>query len=210
MSDIRKKWKALVHKVGYLKFELEERKEKLERFESEVTKKMSEKDPAEAVNEPVTERGMDQYEQPDKVKEPISEEPGQESDVAEPEKIIEATADKTGIPGFKKLWRQIALRAHPDRAGGDEDLVRLYRKAQEAWNRGEVEVILDVALELEIQVSEPTEEMLEILEKRALGMQQEISKCEGNVLWVWGHSEENKQNFIIDELLKIRRTRRGL
>lgn len=213
MVNLEKKWKGLLHKVGYLKSELDERKEKLSKFESEIDDKIQEKDPKISAPD---ETAPETPEKSDSAKVVDSEDDGKEKssdsqDQQQDEKdAIEAPpAEQRKIEAFKKLWKQIALLTHPDRNGGDADLTKSYMSALKAWNDGEVEALLDVATDLNIKIQEPTQEMIEALEDRATQIEDEIRKHESNMLWAWGHASQEKQTLIVDELLRYKRKKRS-
>ena len=209
MSNLEKKWKGLLHKVGYLKVELEDRKEKLSKFESEMGDKLYEKAPDLSPVPPPT-----PTQEPEGSQE--NEEKKEEQEInGDNEEQIKDEGDAAGaeveqpealtVEAFKKLWKQIALKTHPDRNGGDPELTEAYKTALEAWNKGEIETLIDVAVDLNIKIQDPSPEMMEALEKRASQMEEEIRKHESNVLWAWGHAAEDKQSLIVDELLRYKR-----
>jgi len=207
MNNLEKKWKGLLHKVGYLKVELEDRKEKLSKFESEMGGKLYEKAPdLSPIPAPTHESDDSQKNDEKKEEQEIDgdneeqikdEEDTTEADIVQPEVLT--------VEVFKKLWKQIALKTHPDKNGGDPELTEAYKTALEAWNKGEIETLIDVAAELNIKIQDPSPEMMDALEKRAFQMEEEIKKHESNMLWAWGHAAEDKQSLIVDELLRYKR-----
>lgn len=209
MGNPEKKWKGLLHKVGYLRMELEERKEKISKFESEIGDKLHEIAPDLAAPPPPP---------PDPEgasgvageNEQSESEAGEGSDQEDPQDATRVDQPEShSVEAFKKLWKQIALKTHPDRNGGDPELSKAYATALEAWNNGEVETLIDVATDLNIKVQDPTPEMIEALELRASKMEEEIRKHESNMLWAWGHADHDKQSLIVDELLRYKRKKRA-
>ncbi len=111
-NTLEKKWKSLLHKVCYLKAELEERKEKLSKFESEIDAKIYEKDSdmSSAQGDAQVKKNDESLKATDITSASIKEAkesvvdslPNNDNEVEhvqEPSRKIEV---------FKKLWKQIA------------------------------------------------------------------------------------------------------
>lgn len=212
MISLEKKWKGLLHKVGYLKSELDERKEKLSKFESEIDGKIQEKDPdVSAPRDPAEAPEAEKKVSADAV-DALEDGPGEKhesTDQQQDKDEVEQPPQARKIEAFKKIWKQIALLTHPDRNGGDADLTKSYMSALKAWNDGEVEALLDVAADLSIKIQDPSQEMIDALEDRATQIEDEIKKHESNMLWAWGHAPQDKQTLIVDELLRYKRKKRS-
>ena len=103
---------------------------------------------------------------------------------------------------YKKLWKAIAKKTHPDVVGKDEELLALYKAAAKAWekkNRGE---LLDVAAEVSIDVESPHRRLMSDAEARCLHYEEMIRKVKSSVAWQWRHAEEGKKKAIVDLILK--------
>lgn len=199
MSSLQKKWTALLHKISYLRFELDDMQEKIEVYEKELTKKFNNV----ASDDDHRERAKEQEKN-------INDQMQQKADSSNGEEnlVDSSNTDSASLnESFKKVWKQIALKTHPDIAGNKPEIVEKYKQALEAWNAGKLEVILDIAAELSIAIPDPTDGMIKTLEERADKIQDEIKKIESNTLWAWGNAEEAKKEVIVNEILKFRRKR---
>lgn len=208
MSSLQKKWTALLHKISYLRFELDEKQEKIACYEKELTQKFNSVASEDDHKAHFNEKNKDLIEKEKTIKEETELRDSVDvNSTPEPSgdgELVESCENDSTIlnESFKKLWKQIALKTHPDVSGGD---LGLYRRAQEAWNEGRLETLLDIAAELSITVPEPTEDMIKTLEKRVCSIEEEIQKIESNTLWVWGTAEDEKRDVIVNEILKFRR-----
>jgi hypothetical protein len=207
MSNLQKKWSALLHKISYLRFELDDKQEKIAVYEKELTQKFNNVADESDHQAHFNDKNKDLIEKEKKIKEEKEQDSSEQSsvDVDEPveENLVESCNNESIInDSFKKVWKQIALKTHPDIASGNPEL---YKKAQQAWNTGKLEVLLDIAAELSITVPDPTEDMIKTLEERVNNIEKEIKKIESNTLWAWGSAEEDKRDVIVNEILKFRR-----
>lgn len=103
---------------------------------------------------------------------------------------------------YKRLWKAIAKKTHPDVAGEDEELLTLYKAAAKAWekkNRGE---LLDVAAEVAIDIESPHRRLMSDAEGRCLHYEEMIRKVKSSIAWQWRHAEEGKKKAIVDLILK--------
>ena len=212
-NTLEKKWKSLLHKVCYLKSELEERKEKLSKFESEIDAKIYEKDSdmSAAQGDTQVKKSDESLKATDITSASIKE--AKESVVDSlpnnDNEVEHAQEPSRKIEVFKKLWTQIALMTHPDKNGGDSTLTSLYVSALKAWNDGELETLLDIAADLNVKIQDPSEEMVEALAERASKIEEEIKNHEASLMWAWGHTTQDKQARIVDELLRYKRKKRN-
>lgn len=194
-----RKWKTLLHKVEYLRLELEDRNEKVKDWERELNSQLTGPEDYDVPEEPPFPEGADV-------------------------EVIDTTADDVKpddvLPGaggsqeerpdsMRKLWRQVASKTHPDKTNSDPELTDLYKKANSAWEKGELDILLDVALELRIPMDEPDEVTIMMLERRAEQLSKEIYQIESSVLWAWGTADEGKRCAIKDVVKQNRKARRA-
>lgn len=109
---------------------------------------------------------------------------------------------------YKKLWRAIAKKTHPDVAGDDEELTLLYKAAAAAWekkNRGE---LLDVAAEVSIDLESPHRRLMSDAEGRCLHYEEMIRKVKSSIAWQWRHAEDDKKKVIVDLIAKSKAEKR--
>lgn len=89
----------------------------------------------------------------------------------------------------KKLYRKIALVAHPDRSSEDfakDRLNKIFLETSDAMSTGDFEKLLGFALELGIEASESDASMVPLLQKRVGDIKKEISDMEAKPEWLWG------------------------
>ena len=85
----------------------------------------------------------------------------------------------------------------------------LYKRAVKAWNDGDVDIILDIALELRINLSEPDDDVIAALESKANKLAAQLSNMQKSVLWAWGVAPKEKKDAIKDLVVQNRRARRA-
>ena len=95
-------------------------------------------------------------------------------------------------PGWaKKLYRKIALIAHPDRMSEDFEEARLrkiFLETSDAMSEGKFEKLLGFALELGIPSTDDDATVIPLLKKRVEGVKEEIAQIESSEEWLWGES----------------------
>lgn len=100
---------------------------------------------------------------------------------------------------MKKIFRQIALKTHPDRIGeevseGDkEELVELYMRAVEASKAQDGQELLEIAYELDLKFSIDEDKEIDWLEKKSDSIEQDTSKIKQTNAWVWYHASEEER-----------------
>lgn len=100
---------------------------------------------------------------------------------------------------MKKIFRQIALKTHPDRIGeevseGDkEELVELYMRAVEASKAQDGQELLEVAYELDLKFSIDEDKEIDWLVKKSDSIGQEVAKIKQTNAWVWYHASEEER-----------------
>ena len=103
----------------------------------------------------------------------------------------------------KNLHRKIATMTHPDKLLSLSEADRNHRneiflKANEFAEKDDLFALQQVALELGIDLGEPTGEQLDLFEEEAKRIKQKIQKITGTFAWVWYHSEDDgiKNNLL--------------
>ena len=195
MSDRKRKRKSLKLKVEHLKLELEDRQEEVSRLESEFMKILTE---------------MEVEEIPQAPQKPIV---AQQTviDHGSPENPEEVRPNETVTEHpeeWKKLWKQVALLTHPDKTGNDPEKTELYKRASEAWNRGDYAEVMNIATDLGISPPEDSEAGIEVLEKSAVDLEQKIKDVETSVLWMWANAPPDRKDKIMDLYLASRGKKR--
>ena len=103
---------------------------------------------------------------------------------------------------IKDLYKKIAISTHPDKLicsseVDKEDKVSLFRKATKAKTSSDLGSLAEVAVELNINLSDLKFEQLELLEKQINKKEAETDKMRRSLAWVWYYSnKENRLNLI--------------
>lgn len=108
-------------------------------------------------------------------------------------------------PAVKKLYRQIALKAHPDKLvnypDGEEKekLKMIFQNATRFMENNDYASLAAIAIKLDIEVEEFSENDLKKVKEKINIIEDKIHKIEKTVIWKWIF-EENKEAK--DKLLK--------
>jgi hypothetical protein len=111
---------------------------------------------------------------------------------------------------IKFLYRKIAMITHPDRYDDSYDeeerekMLSFYKSAINAFDNKKWFTIIDIAIELNIDIPEPTEEVVIMLDKESGEIRHRIQKTTKTHLWKWCQesSEETKKTYIENYLRK--------
>lgn len=189
--DLKKRWKSLSFKVQHLRLELEERDEHLRQLEASFNEQLAE---------------LEVEDLPGEVPQPLiglvdipPPQPNAEMPSAEP---------VSGPSDLKKLWRTIAAMCHPDKTKNDPHKTQLYKEAESAWRNGSYDTLYRIAIELNIEPPEQTEESVAILTGMSSDLEKQIHQKEQSILWMWGTASETDRERILDLYLKMRGKKR--
>ena len=108
--------------------------------------------------------------------------------------------DKLDAKKFNKLYKKIAMELHPDKDTGDADK---FAKASDAYEKGFWSVLLEYALELDIE-PDNLSEMLPLLKKEAEKIRKQIQSNSGVYSWKFYECEEDEscKERLIKDFLK--------
>ena len=105
---------------------------------------------------------------------------------------------------LKKLYYRVADKTHPDKAAGrgaSEDeakrLEKMFISAQEAYKDGNWYVLYSLAIQLEIEVPNPTKETLGWLEEDIKRTMSKISNLASLITWSWYVGNESVKDHAI-------------
>jgi DnaJ-domain-containing protein 1 len=108
---------------------------------------------------------------------------------------------------LKRLYRKIVHETHPDKVSsagyGEKEAERrthLYKLATEASNKQNEDVLVEVALDLEIDTGLDEERIAKSLKNRSLYFSSEISQIKASVEWFWVNAPEEEKVKIIKEI----------
>jgi len=196
MSIRIKKYKKLMHEVKYLRTELEYQEEVLAEYHQ-----LFEEYYRRWCNENNVDIGQQEQQNAKRVEEIVPEpktlQKHDKDDRIIPEQHIQ---DKLDAKKFNKLYKKIAMELHPDKDTGDADK---FAKASDAYEKGFWSVLLEYALELEIE-PDNLSEMLPLLKKEAKKIRKQIQKNSGVYSWKFYECEENEKckERLIKDFLK--------
>lgn len=112
-------------------------------------------------------------------------------------------------PLFKKLFRKIVIKCHPDRMDPDlsikqqAEYLELYDLANQANDEDNIALLIVVAIKLEIELSEDYLGHIEKIEQDKKKIEEEIQNIQGSVAWLWYHTEEEKRDAMLDDYIKF-------
>jgi hypothetical protein len=195
--DIKRRWKSLSFKVEHLRLEVEEREEAIQDFEKKFLEILNEIEIEDIPG--VEQKPLVGPDEPATIINKVGE-----------EKVEEVASAETAVgpEEMKKLWKMIASLAHPDKTKNDPEKTELYKQAAEAWKTQAYDQLYRVALELGIDPPSATEESIAVLTGVSSDLEKKLKDSEENVLWMWGTTNEEKKQGIIDIYLRSRGKRR--
>ena len=130
-----------------------------------------------------------------------------EEDTAVAESDHEVTAEEAPDPDddkadeLKKLYRKIAAVSHPDKAkaSGASDreadrLEKIFIEAKQAHDKGNWYLLYSLALDLDLDVADPTQVLLDWLEEDIRQTMVSVSAFQNVLAWMWYNgSDQTKQ-----------------
>ena len=209
MAIFDKKTKLLLHKLGYLRLEIETKKSELEEHEKEFTKRYQDSEEKEVndVEENKQNNSCDVAANTQEEEKPTVEQ--ENKTTIDEDATLESSSTNTDVTDdIKKIWKQIAVKTHPDRTGNDPDLTEIYMKSLNAYNQGNYEEVIETALQLFIKIEQLSEKTLELLEGRAKTLEKDLNEIKNNVLWNWAEAPTEKKTIIENMLRKHRKKKK--
>lgn len=203
-----RKIKLLLHKLGYLRLEIEVKTEELSNHEQAFNEKYysSFKEEEEEPPAPASPASHP----PDHIPPPVSEEAEEKID----EKVDESPSSESPQPADKepedmrKIWKQIAMATHPDKTGNDLEKTELYKKAGEAYKEKRYDEIIEIAIALGLDLENLSDETTKLLEKRVEDLEKKLHGIQHNVLWEWASGDEVKRTKIEKVLNSYRKKKK--
>jgi len=90
---------------------------------------------------------------------------------------------------FKKVYRKVANKLHPDKKGGDLEKFKLANQANKNKDFG---ALLEMADELEIDI-ELSNELIDEMTKQCTAVIDNITQMKTTTAWTWAHSKESER-----------------
>ena len=107
-------------------------------------------------------------------------------------------------PGAKKIYRAIAIKAHPDKLVGSteeeiEEKDTLFREAQKAMETDDMVELIKIAEDLDIEPPAPDEDQIQAFEKNISEIQKEQKMLKETTAWRWHQEadEPTKEDILI-------------
>jgi hypothetical protein len=137
----------------------------------------------------------DEEEKPEEKDE--EEEPGEKDDE---ESIPSPPKNKD----LRKLYRKIAEKTHPDKAGSNKH-AQLFSEAAAAYKENDIATLLNLAGILNIELLELSPESLILLENNIKTLAMKIHNKKQTTAWAWHQSKtEKKKESIIKQILGLK------
>lgn len=212
MRDSERKLKFLAVKLRALESELSVSREIVQNVAKEVDKMFMEKyfpevpqvQEEEEENTELTHH--DEKEQPQQKEQPRGPGPQQDPNI-DPDAPDMNSANKNLDPDVKKLFKKISSQIHPDKLSRLPDgfekskKSELYHKAREAYENNDLLLLADVALELDLDIPELSDEKLRQTERKIIAIKRELAHIESTLVWQWFFTNDGKQKKAILEKL---------
>jgi rRNA maturation endonuclease Nob1 len=117
---------------------------------------------------------------------------------------IEEVEEENDDNIFTSLFKKIVKLTHPDiydkndSENTKEKKLQTFLKAKKAVDTKSWYDIQKIALELGIELPEPSKEQIKWLEKEITRIKERITFITSTYAWVWFHKEENKESMMHD------------
>lgn len=111
-------------------------------------------------------------------------------------------------PSFKKLFRKMVVKCHPDRLPTDiSDSSKLelkshYENAIKANDDYNWALLISTAIKLEVELSEEYYDHVESLKEESSKVQKEIEVIQTSVAWTWYHAPDDQREGILQSYVK--------
>lgn len=97
----------------------------------------------------------------------------------------------------KSAYRQAAIKSHPDKESGNEEL---FQELSQAKQEGNLNKFIDCAKQLDVSIEDISISHVEALEKEVSKMRKEVLEMTTSPHWVWYHSSKAKKTLIIERI----------
>ena len=127
----------------------------------------------------------------------------------EEENEYKMTADETAVHNsFSKLFKQIALKIHPDKISPDlsdeqrQTTVRMFTEANKAFEEKKYYILLDIADKLEISAPKNYGQQARWMKKEVRKIQEEVKKAKNTYNYSFSEAETDEQRDIVYEKVR--------
>jgi len=122
----------------------------------------------------------------------------------EPEAESQPQASRDKETQIKKLYRKIAAETHPDKctargldAAASKISETIFKKAKEAYREQNWYLLYSLAVDLGLDVPDPSKEHLDWLEDDIKSGEGKVSHMSQLVVWVWYTGDEESKKFAL-------------
>lgn len=125
-------------------------------------------------------------------------------DGEKPKKVDEVESVSFDDKDFKKLFRKVVIKCHPDKINSESEeesefLKLAYEDANQANDTYDWGLLLKVALDLRIESFELDDEKINNINENILNLKEQISKYEQSMAYQWYiKPEENREAYLKD------------
>jgi len=139
----------------------------------------------------------------------------QRQDLFESKKLEELAEEETEEsessdrdPLFKKLFRKIVVKCHPDRMDPDLSLkeqanrLEFYEMANQANDEDNMALLIIVAIKLELELENEYIEHVEKIKEENERVRKDIEAIQNSIAWNWYHTEEDNRDAILENYIK--------
>jgi hypothetical protein len=100
-------------------------------------------------------------------------------------------------PDIKSVYRKIAIKTHPDKAGSNDENINLYQDATEAKKKSKIDKIISIAKDLKIDIYNFEYSEIKKIERSIKETEIKISEIMRSYPYVWLFSNSLKRQQII-------------
>ena len=144
---------------------------------------------------------------PDAPQKPANHESSASKKDLAPDVSEESKDAVTSDADLRKLYRKIVHETHPDKIAisglGQKEIDRrmsLYKLATEAANKQNEDILVEVALDLEIDTGLDEARIASSLRNRSQFFTKEINQIKDSVEWFWVHATEEAKIKVVKEI----------
>lgn len=112
-------------------------------------------------------------------------------------------------PSFKKLFRKIVVKCHPDRLASDLSkrevaaMKEYYENAVKANDDYNWALLITVAIRMEIELGEEYYDHIESLRNETVKLDKEIQSIQTSVAWTWYHAKDDDKDIILSKYVEF-------
>ena len=122
------------------------------------------------------------------------------------EKVVETLPEKKSFHAAEhvtsKLFKEIAVKTHPDKSKSKDEVFIRANKANEVNNLSE---LLDIANELGIEIDKYIDDEI-MLEQHSSELMTRIKQIQAQVAWFWFHAQDSDRGIMRRRIIQLLKT----